>query len=503
MSRRLSYNTVMGVVNQIIVLICNFLLPRQILLTYGSDTNGLITSITQFLGFITLMEMGVGAVVQSALYEPLANNDHDAISRIIKSSRSFFNKLGLALFIYIIILCFFYRRISGTDFSNCYVVPLVLAISITNLCEYFIGITNQLLLNADQRAYIQLGFNSLAIVLNTSVGIILMKIGASVQVYEIIASLFLAIKPLGMLIYVKRHYKINCAIEVQDEPIKQKWNGIAQHIASFILGHTDVLVLTVFSTLKYVSVYNVYYMVVAGVRQFINVMMTGVTSLFGNLYAQKSPDLIEKFNIYEWIMHFGVCVVFTATALLICPFISIYTSGITDIDYVYPTFGLLLSMAYGFYCIRLPYNTMVLAAGHFKQTQNSAIIEAIINIVVSIALVKRYGIYGVAVGTLLAMGYRTFYLAWYLSRAILYRKIFHFLKHLAVDAIIILVSYFVCAMFTTFVDSFFLWVLMAIKVTLIIMLIGIVVNWLFYREEILFFWNKFFRKLQQQRNVRR
>ena len=486
MSRKLSYNTIMGIVNQVVVLACNFILPRQILLSYGSETNGLITSITQFLGFITLMEMGVGAVVQAALYKPLAEHDDAQLSRIIRSARSFFFKIGLVLTGYIVFLCFFYKQISHTEFSNKYIVPLILAISITNLCEYFLAVTNQILLNADQRAYVHLILNSCAVVLKTAVGVALMRSGVSVQTFEFIAALFLAIKPLGMLLYVRKNYQINENIEIEEEPIKQKWNGIAQHIASFILGHTDVLVLTLFSTLSFVSVYNIYYMIVAGVRQFINVAMTGVMALFGNLYAQRSEKLEAYYGFYEWVMHLGVSAVFTVTALLICPFVSVYTKGVNDINYIYPLFGLLMTSAFGIYCIRLPYNTMVLAAGHFKETQASAIIEAVINIVLSVILVKRYGIYGVAIGTLAAMLYRTIYLAWYLRGAILNRPFIVFVRHIVIDLIVVGFSYAICRNQVHLVDNYVEWIGMAIRNAIVVFSIAICVNCVLYKKEFLF-----------------
>ena len=66
---------------QVITVICGFVLPRYILKGYGSEVNGLLTSITQFLSFISFLELGVGAVVQSNLYAPLAKRDDEANSR--------------------------------------------------------------------------------------------------------------------------------------------------------------------------------------------------------------------------------------------------------------------------------------------------------------------------------------------------------------------------------------------------------------------------------------
>ena len=93
---------------------------------------------------------------------------------------------------------------------------------------------------------------------------------------------------------------------------------------------------------------------------------------------------------------------------------------------------------------------MVLAAGHYKQTQWSAIIEAAINIVVSVVLVFNFGLIGVAIGTLAAMAYRTVYLAWYLSRNIIYRNLRHFLKHILTDAACVALLFCAVNVFSTF-----------------------------------------------------
>jgi hypothetical protein len=59
---------------------------------FGSELNGLVTSITQFLGFITLLEAGVGNVVQSFLYRHLAQKDDAEIGKIIISSNRFLER---------------------------------------------------------------------------------------------------------------------------------------------------------------------------------------------------------------------------------------------------------------------------------------------------------------------------------------------------------------------------------------------------------------------------
>ena len=77
-------------------------------------------------------------------------------------------------------------------------------------------------------------------------------------------SLIYLIRPIVLKVYVDKHYSINKKAVYTDEPIKQKWNGLAQHIASVVLDSTDTIVLTVFSTLANVSIYSVYYLVISG-----------------------------------------------------------------------------------------------------------------------------------------------------------------------------------------------------------------------------------------------
>ena len=91
--QKLMLNSMTSVLYQIVTIVCGFILPRYFLTYFGSTINGLVSSITQFLGFISLAECGVGAVVQSTLYKPLADNDMSTVSKIVISSERFFKRV--------------------------------------------------------------------------------------------------------------------------------------------------------------------------------------------------------------------------------------------------------------------------------------------------------------------------------------------------------------------------------------------------------------------------
>ena len=483
-SKKLFLNTTVSLLHQIIALICGFILPRYFLVCYGSEVNGLISSITQFLGFITLAECGVGAVVQSALYKPLADKNEDEISKIIISAERFFKRIAAILVAYTAVLMVIYPFITIDSFDYFFTMSLIFVISISSFAQYYFSMSYRLLLNADQMAFVQLGTHSIALILNTVLSVLMMKYGAEVRMVKLMSSLLFLIQPLVLVWYVKKHYNINKKLVLHEEPIKQKWNGLAQHIAAVVLGNTDTVVLTLFSSLANVSIYAVYNLVVTGIKQIVTSMTTGMQSMLGNMYARnENKTLNETFSNFEWLLHTVIVIAFSCACFLIVPFVRVYTNGIKDTNYIVPAFAIIISLANGMYCLRLPYNMMVMAAGHYKETQASAIFEALINIVVSVVLVIKSGLIGVAIGTLVAMVYRTVYLAYYLSKNILMRKMNKFVKHMIVDVICVFISTIATRWYTLDDVSYINWFLMAIKVGITVLLVVGIINTIFYRDE--------------------
>ena len=294
---------------------------------------------------------------------------------------------------------------------------------------------------------------------------------------------------------VRSHYKIDRKIKYTEEPITQKWNGIAQHVAAVILDGTDTIVLTLFATLSDISVYSVYHLVVKGVKQLFLSMTNGITALIGELWAkQELNELNKTFSWTEWTIHTGTTFIFGLTAILVVPFIKVYTAGISDANYVQPLFAALIVAANAGHCIRLPYNMIILAAGHYKQTQNNYIVVAIINILVSVATVKAWGLIGVAIGTLVAMTYQTVWMAVYDSKHLIQWPIKNFLKQVFVDIITVFIGYFSTRMITMQEVSYFAWMILALKTAAVWSLIAIAINTIFYRPKVLRIMNRFLRK---------
>lgn len=498
-TQKLKYNTISSVLHQVIAVICGFIVPRAIIGAFGSEVNGLVNSIAQFLQVIAFLDLGVGTVVQTALYKPLTMQDSEQISRVITSAERFFRKIAYILLAYTFFLICFFNKLNSSDFSWGYTATLIAAMSISFFSQYYFGIVDRLLLTADQKVYIYYIAQMATLLLNALSCVVLIHVGASIQIVRLVSSLVFLLRPVVLRLYVNKRYSIDRRIKYEGEPIDQKWNGIAQHVAFTVLDSTDIIVLTLLSTLSNVSIYSVYHLVVYGVKQLFVSLTDGVQPIMGELYAKQEMDkLNDFFSKVEWLIHAGTVLIFGCTGALILQFVSVYTNGVHDAEYIQPLFAVLIVLAHGCHCLRLPYNIIIFASRHFKKTQNNYFISTAINIVVSVITVRIWGLVGVAIGTLAAMAFQTIWMAWYNSKNILKRPLIFFIKQIFVDAISICILWMGPFHFELSAINYISWGIEAVKCFLLYTLIIFFINIIFYRENVRFCIGKVLKSKEKQ-----
>ena len=484
-SRKAIYNISSSFVLQLVIILYGFIVPKLIISNFGSSTNGLVSSITQFLSYIALLESGFGPVVKATLYKPIANKDKKAITNILASSEKFFRVISRIFILYIIILGFLYPILVNKEFSFIFSASLIGIISISSFFEYYFGMTYNLFLQSEQKNYISSIIQTVLYAINIALVVVLIKFNASIHIIKLLTGIVFVVRPLLQNYYVKKKYNINLKDADKNYSIKQKWDGLIQHIAYVIHMNTDVTVLTVFSTLTDVSIYSVYYMVVRGIRSIIQSFTNGIDSIFGDMLAKKETENIgDKFSLYESLYFTIVTIIYSCTIVLIVPFISVYTRNVSDANYIRPLFAYLLVISEILLAIRLPSSSITLAAGHFKETKIGACIEAIINITVSIVFVSKYGLIGVVIGTIASILIRTMEFVFHANKYILQRNIIKSLKRILLICIEISITFFLYNRFYTFSGtSYFTWFVNAIAIFIVELIVILAINSMFYYKE--------------------
>ena len=490
-------NIIFGILGQITVILCGLIVPKLILNYYGSETNGTIASITQFLSFITLLESGVGGVSKVAFYKPLSNKNKNQISNVYYSVSSFFIKIGLIFIPYILLIAFIYPFAVKTIFTFNFLFPLVLIIGISLTTKYFFGLPNQILLQADNKTYIVSIFEIAAIILNALLTFLCIKLSFNVHLLKIVTGSIFIIKPICLFLYVKKYYSIKRSESTNKVEIQNKWNGLGQHIAYLIHSNTDIIIISIFLGALFSSVYSVYFMVISGIECLINAIITSLNATFGILYAKNDFDKLKR--VFCKTIKFSYFLIFFllgATFFLIIPFVKNYTSGITDVNYVQPLFAFIFVVAETCYCLRIPLSSLALSCGFYKETTRDAFIEAALNIGVSILLVHFFGLVGVAIGTLVAMLYRYFAFLLFLRNSLLKIKISVCLKSIALNFVGIICSFAVTQRIKFNLSGWFNWVIGSCAFCLIILVNLFLFNLIDqdFLQQVSESFNNFFRK---------
>lgn len=88
-------NASMGLLSQVVVLIFGLIIPRIVITSYGSDMNGLVSTITQVFTYLALFEAGISQASRNALFLPIKDNDKDTISSVLSASRRYYRSVTL------------------------------------------------------------------------------------------------------------------------------------------------------------------------------------------------------------------------------------------------------------------------------------------------------------------------------------------------------------------------------------------------------------------------
>lgn len=484
---------VASMVYQVVAIVCGLITPRLILSNFGSTYNGVVSSATQFLSMIHILTLGITGATRVALYKTLGKNDTLGTSRIMKATKLYMHKVALALLGYVAVLCLIYPYISHNDLSNVQNAALIAIVGIGTFAQYFFGISNQTLLQADQASYITYTLDIAKTIVNTLCVAVLVWFGRSIYEVKLGSSLVFLITPAVMNYYVKKKYKLIDDCDPDYSGIEQRGAVAFHSVANLIHNNVDLVLLTLFTDAKVISVYTVYYLVIGKIKELAQIVTSGIEAAFGNMWARQEYETLKKnFRAYEYVMFTFTTVIFSCVGLLILPFIERYTKGVNDVEYLRTGLAVLITLAEAFFCIRQPYLTLVQATGFYKETKNGAMAEAVINLLISVILIQIIGIEGVIIGTLAANLFRTAQYAIFISKHVIQRSIsavlYRFIWVIVNSALIITVSIAVQKNIA-FADTWSGWLINAIIVFLISCTVTAVSSLAVYRKDLLFVLN--------------
>lgn len=415
------YNSISAVVLQIVNLVVNLILPKVMITVYGSSVNGLVNSIKQFISYFNLVEAGLSGAAVYALYKPLAQKNKDDIDGIISASNRFYNISGFIFSALVLITAFVYPMFtSGQGISPATIALLVLIIGASGALEFFAVGKYKVLYTADQKSYVISLINAAAVAVNAVIILILASQGVNIVIVQLVAlSSFFARSGMYIL-YGKRKYPtINPKVPPKNEALDKRWDSLILQVLGVASNATPVVVISLILGFKEASVYAVYNMVFVAVLALLTTFSNGLSAIFGDLLVRKEIDILQNaYKQYEYIYYALVTWGYACAAVLILPFMEIYTAKFTDAEYIRPVIAVLFVINGIVSNIKTPQGMLVISAGLYKETKLQSFIQAVIIVILSVILAPHFGIGGVLVASIISNLYRDIDLIFYIPKAV-------------------------------------------------------------------------------------
>lgn len=473
-------NIISNIIYQVTTIISGLVIPILIIKYYGSEINGLNATVNQAIAYLHLVEAGIGMASIQALYKPLSDRDHNQINGVLSATRQLYNKSGLLFLILVLVLSILYPLIIEESIDKFITIGLVLVLGLGGVVEYFLHGKYRVLLLADQKGYIIFNLQSLASILSTALKIFLIYQNYNIVIVQGIATIIFILRVIFLKLYINKNYtNINYKVEPNKNALNKKNAVFIHQIAFLVLNNTDILIITIFLSLNTVSVYSIYNIVFGAIGGLIvSLSSTSLSTAFGQLIAFGDKEkLIKGYDVYEFLYFILLFGVYTITLLMTLPFIKLYTIDVTDVNYIDKHLPLLFTLVGILNHTRNPMVAMINAAGHFKETQNRALIEAFINLVFSLLFVNLYGLYGVLIGTIIAFIYRTSDTIFYVYKHILNQSPTRTLKRLFINTLICLTIVYTFSKLELFqINSWIHWITALILISILTLLILFISN---------------------------
>lgn len=473
---------------QIITLAAGFIVPRVMLLFYGSDTNGLVTSVTQIITYINLVEAGLSNAATYALYKPLADRDHAAVSAVVSASRKFYLQTGYIFMALVGVLAVAYPLyIQSEVLSVAEVGLLVLFMGLNGALEFITLAKYRVLLTADQKTYVVSAATMIYTVLNTVIVVVMANFGAGIVAVKAVALTSMCVRSLILTIYCRKHYAyLDYHAKPNKKALNKRWDALLLQILGVVhRGAPALLITAILKDLKLVSVYTVFNMVIGGLNNVMSIFKTGVSASFGEVIAQGETKTLQKsYGEFEYIYYKLVSVIYATAFVMIMPFVRLYTAGVTDTNYDLPLVGFLFVLDGVLYNLKTPPGMLFMAAGMYKETRFQNFMEAAIMVVVGIVLAKPLGIVGILLASILSNLYRAIELMFFVPRRITKMPVRYTFKRIALMLISIFAAVLPWAFIRIEVSGYLMWVVFAVAVVAVAGVVSLLIGVLFERNEL-------------------
>lgn len=397
-------NSLSGLLIKILTLILHFA-SRTIFVVYlGNEflsVNGLLSSVFSFLN---ITELGIGAALVFAMYEPIAKANREKIKQYIAYYKKIYELLGLAVIGIGIVLLPFVNWLVPTDSTSVNIYLAYVLFVANSACSYFFYVARGGFLSAMQEEYRLTWSNCIAQIGTVSFQILVLVLFRNFYLFLAVPIVVLVVQRTINGLYIGKWHPfvkekpLGKLSKAEKIPIFKNTYGLAiAKISSIMNNAVDNIVITAVIGLTTVGPYSNYILIINMVSGFAGIGFMAVRPSVGNLNASSSvghkKEIFNTLNLISiWV--YGLCAISYVCVIQI--FIPLWIGP----EYLMST-SLAVMVALNFLVIGLNSAVSIFreGCGLYYQGRYRPIFTALLNVALSIVLGKIWGATGIIAAT--------------------------------------------------------------------------------------------------------
>lgn len=400
-------NAVYGLLGKIISILAAFASRTVFIIILGKYYLGVNGLYAEVLSVLSLAELGFGSAITFSMYKPVAEKNEEQICQLLSFYKMVYHAIAATIFVLGMALIPFLQYIihdsGGLSIDD---LRLFFVIYLTNSVTTYFVTYRYTLLNAMQKTYIATNIETVLSIICAIIQVIALFISQSFLIYLLSNTATVIISRIAIMAYLDSHYpllkrrpKRPLSVEAR-KMILNEVKGLSIHQLSSVAIHsTDNLIIAMVPTLGIAMVGAVsnYTMIIGGISSLALILFNSVVAGFGNIAATESKERFRDVFYQANFISFIVYGLFAATLFaLLTPFIELWAGPSYCVDDIS-----LLLMLINFYlqgqCV--VFNNARIAVGNFNLDKWWSLLQAIVNLVVSVFFARRFGLVGVYIGT--------------------------------------------------------------------------------------------------------
>ena len=434
---KLFKNVITGFGGQLIAIILGLIVPRFFIMSYGSDVNGLLSTITQIFTYMALLEAGIGQAAKNLLYKPFQEKNKDGVSEIASIAKSYFRRFTLIYGVGVIAIALILPLVLKTNVDSVTIALIVLFEGMSGVISFYFIETPSIIIGVDGKNYVNNAINLLNKIVGYAVKIVMAALGLNIVLLQFVFFIVTIAKVFFYQIYFEKHYSwIKFKKTSKDIKLKDRNSYIIIEITSTVFNSTDMIILSVFVSTQLSSVYGIYNMVFSNLTLLLNSVYFSVVYLLGYSYHDSKEKYIHLHDTFNSVFLGTITILMMVCYFLTIPFVSLYTKGVTDTNYIYTSLPLLFCIVQMLSWSRFVGGNLIGVAGRVKKAVWVNVLEAVINLTCSVIFVQKFGIVGVLFATVIALIPKVIYCNYVGDRIILKRSCWNTIKILGTNFIL-------------------------------------------------------------------